>query len=79
MDDNFHGTHLAGMIGAVCNNGIGVCGVNQQACSSFFFVFWFFVPSDTSSTKRQNMIFRTLFCLDRCCKDHIEHHLLGFF
>ena len=30
MDDNFHGTHLAGMIGAVCNNGQGVCGVNQQ-------------------------------------------------
>ena len=27
MDDNFHGTHVAGTIGAVGNNGIGVAGV----------------------------------------------------
>jgi len=27
-DDNFHGTHVAGTIGAVGNNGIGVAGVN---------------------------------------------------
>lgn len=27
-DENFHGTHVAGIIGAVGNNGIGVCGVN---------------------------------------------------
>lgn len=27
MDDNGHGTHVAGIIGAVCNNGIGSCGV----------------------------------------------------
>lgn len=27
-DDNFHGTHVAGTIGAVGNNGIGVTGVN---------------------------------------------------
>jgi uncharacterized repeat protein (TIGR01451 family) len=28
MDDHFHGTHVAGTIGAVGNNGIGVAGVN---------------------------------------------------
>lgn len=28
MDDNGHGTHIAGIIGAVGNNGIGVAGVN---------------------------------------------------
>lgn len=28
MDDHFHGTHAAGVIGAVGNNGIGVTGVN---------------------------------------------------
>src|SRR4029078_6300109 len=27
MDDNAHGTHVAGIIGAVGNNGIGVSGV----------------------------------------------------
>lgn len=27
MDDNFHGTHVAGTVGAVGNNGIGVAGV----------------------------------------------------
>lgn len=30
MDDNFHGTHVAGTIGGVGNNGIGVAGVNWQ-------------------------------------------------
>ena len=28
MDDNFHGTHTAGTIGAVGNNGVGVAGVD---------------------------------------------------
>ena len=28
MDDNNHGTHVAGIIGAVGNNGIGVVGIN---------------------------------------------------
>ncbi|MCM8778058.1 MAG: S8 family serine peptidase [Candidatus Omnitrophica bacterium] len=28
MDDNSHGTHCSGIIGAIGNNGIGVCGVN---------------------------------------------------
>ncbi|MFH0908208.1 MAG: S8 family serine peptidase [bacterium] len=28
MDDHYHGTHCAGTIGAVGNNGTGVCGVN---------------------------------------------------
>ena len=28
MDDHYHGTHVAGTIGAVGNNGIGVVGVN---------------------------------------------------
>lgn len=28
MDDNFHGTHVAGIIGAVGDNGIGIAGVN---------------------------------------------------
>jgi serine protease len=28
MDDHFHGTHVAGTIGAVGNNGIGISGVN---------------------------------------------------
>ena len=28
MDDNSHGTHVAGTIGAVGNNGVGVAGVN---------------------------------------------------
>ena len=28
MDDNGHGTHVAGIIGAVGNNGIGIAGVN---------------------------------------------------
>lgn len=27
MDDNFHGTHCAGIIGAVGNNGVGISGV----------------------------------------------------
>ncbi|MCK4776497.1 MAG: S8 family serine peptidase, partial [Candidatus Krumholzibacteria bacterium] len=31
MDDNGHGTHTAGTIGAVGNNGIGVVGVNWRA------------------------------------------------
>lgn len=26
-DENYHGTHVAGIVGAVGNNGIGVCGV----------------------------------------------------
>ena len=30
LDDNGHGTHVAGTIGAVGNNGIGVVGVNWQ-------------------------------------------------
>lgn len=30
MDDNGHGTHVAGTIGAVGNNGVGVVGVNWQ-------------------------------------------------
>lgn len=30
MDDNGHGTHVAGTIGAVGNNGEGVVGVNQE-------------------------------------------------
>ena len=30
MDDHGHGTHVAGTIGAVGNNGIGVTGVNWQ-------------------------------------------------
>jgi subtilisin family serine protease len=31
MDDNFHGTHCAGTIGAVGNNGIGVTGIAWRA------------------------------------------------
>ncbi|MEX8518665.1 MAG: S8 family serine peptidase [Leptothrix sp. (in: b-proteobacteria)] len=31
MDDNDHGTHVAGTIGAVGNNGLGVVGVNWTA------------------------------------------------
>jgi subtilisin family serine protease/subtilase family serine protease len=31
MDDHNHGTHVAGTIGAVGNNGIGVVGVNRTA------------------------------------------------
>lgn len=31
MDDNGHGTHVSGTIGAVGNNGIGVAGVNWNA------------------------------------------------
>jgi serine protease len=30
LDDHFHGTHVAGTIGAVGNNGIGVVGVNWR-------------------------------------------------
>ena len=30
MDDNGHGTHCAGIIGAIGNNGIGISGVNQK-------------------------------------------------
>ncbi|MDO4869857.1 MAG: S8 family serine peptidase [Bacillota bacterium] len=30
MDENGHGTHCAGIIGAVGNNGIGISGVNQN-------------------------------------------------
>ena len=30
IDDNGHGTHVAGTIGAVGNNAIGVAGVNWQ-------------------------------------------------
>ena len=32
MDDHGHGTHVAGTIGAVGNNGAGICGINW-ACS----------------------------------------------
>ena len=39
MDDHYHGTHVAGTIGAVGNNGIGVVGVNWNvkllACKFF--------------------------------------------
>ena len=39
IDDHYHGTHVAGTIGAVGNNGIGVVGVNWQvklhACKFF--------------------------------------------
>jgi subtilisin family serine protease len=31
MDDNAHGTHVAGTIGAVGNNGVGVVGVNWNS------------------------------------------------
>jgi subtilisin family serine protease len=31
MDDNLHGTHVAGIIAAVCDNGIGIAGVNCNA------------------------------------------------
>ena len=31
MDDNSHGTHVAGTIGAVGNNGVGVVGLNWRA------------------------------------------------
>lgn len=30
MDDNGHGTHCAGVIGAVGNNGAGIAGVNWK-------------------------------------------------
>ncbi|MDO4731134.1 MAG: S8 family serine peptidase, partial [Clostridia bacterium] len=30
MDDNMHGTHCAGIIGAKGNNGIGITGINQD-------------------------------------------------
>lgn len=30
MDENGHGSHCAGIIGAQGNNGIGICGVNQK-------------------------------------------------
>ena len=30
MDDNGHGTHCAGIIGAEGNNGTGISGVNQD-------------------------------------------------
>jgi subtilisin family serine protease len=30
MDDNMHGTHVAGTIGAVGNNGVGISGVNWR-------------------------------------------------
>lgn len=29
-DDNFHGTHVAGIIGAVANNDLGVVGVSSS-------------------------------------------------
>ena len=39
MDDNDHGTHVSGTIGAVGNNGVGVAGVNWNVqilpCKSF--------------------------------------------
>jgi subtilisin family serine protease len=38
FDDNGHGTHVAGTIGAVGNNGVGVAGVNWQVrilCAKF--------------------------------------------
>ena len=30
MDDNRHGTHIAGIIGAIGGNGIGIMGINQR-------------------------------------------------
>lgn len=30
LDDQNHGTHLAGIIGAAANNGIGIVGINQK-------------------------------------------------
>lgn len=29
-DDYFHGTHLAGIVGAICDNDVGVCGINNE-------------------------------------------------
>lgn len=34
LDGHGHGTHVAGIIGAVGNNGIGVTGVAQVRCSA---------------------------------------------
>lgn len=31
FDDYFHGTHLAGIVGAKCDNDEGVCGMDQEA------------------------------------------------
>jgi subtilisin family serine protease len=31
MDDNGHGTHIAGLVGAMSNNGVGVCGTSWSS------------------------------------------------
>ena len=39
QDDHYHGTHVAGIIGAVGNNGIGVAGINWRIqLASFKFI-----------------------------------------
>jgi thermitase len=35
-DDNFHGTHVAGTVGAIANNGLGVAGVAPNAEFAIF-------------------------------------------
>jgi thermitase len=35
-DDNFHGTHVAGTVGAIANNGVGVAGVAPNAEFAIF-------------------------------------------
>jgi len=37
-----HGTHVAGTIGAITNNGLGVAGVNRD-CELYFFHYWHFI------------------------------------
>lgn len=63
FDDNAHGTHVAGTIGAVANNGIGVAGVNWDVS---IMPLKCFDPAGTSTTMNE------IVCIDYARAKHAD-------